>query len=297
MVFIYDEKIKYINILNRIHKKISFEEEGFFIMIRLYLTNNSFYYFICILFRFIPLIIISGDYNNCFERITFINNKHFNLIQFLRKFTCYNLIKQFNITDKNYIELSLFILILFLIRMTIYFNIIKRLKNHEHLNAWPIPGKYQIIIDHLIFLIFPYLLEFLSFSYYIYLFPDKFIIKYNNQNKILLLLVIFINSILIIGYNINNYIFIICSNKIYSSNQFEAFSRTINKKNFKFKSVISYKCSKIVLFSYITLQNLVLFQTIEHYAINNNKIYYKIVMLIILCFIILFLFYKKRNEY
>ena len=272
MDFLYDKNLKYINILNRIHKKISIEE-GFLIMIRLYLTNNYFYYTICILFRFISLIIISGDYKNYFDKEELIDN-NFNVMQFFRKLTCHNIIKQIHISDIIYIELCILILILFLIRIVIYLNLIKRLKNYKNLNIWPVPGKFQIITDHIIFLIFPYLLEFLSFSYYIYLFPDKFIIKYNSENKILLFIIIIVNTLLIIGYNINNYIFLLCSNKIYTTNKFEAFSRMKNEKDYKYQSRISYRSSNIILYNYIILQNFVIFQTTGNYVVNNYKIYY-----------------------
>ena len=58
MELLYDKTLKYVNILSRIQKRTSIEE-GYFIIIRLYLTNNTFYYFLCILFRFASLLIIS----------------------------------------------------------------------------------------------------------------------------------------------------------------------------------------------------------------------------------------------
>ena len=67
MELLYDKTLKYSNILSRIQKRISIEE-GYFIIIRLYLTNNTFYYFLCILFRFVSLLIISGDFNNSFRK-------------------------------------------------------------------------------------------------------------------------------------------------------------------------------------------------------------------------------------
>ena len=296
MEFLYKRKLKYINILGRIKNK-NIIEEGFFIIIRLFLTYNSFYYVLSVLFRFISLIIISGDYNNSFmtSNKNNINNKTFQ--QFIKELTLHNIIKKLNINDMVYMEVCLLILFLFFIRIILYSNVAIKLKNYKYINKWPIPGKYQIILDHIVFLFFPYLLEFLSFSYYIYLFPNNFIIKYDNKNKILLFIIIFINTILIILYNINNYLFIICCNKKYTTNQFEALSRIKNEKDYKNKNRIKYKTSNFNLYIYVVLQNFPLLQNLENYLRNNYKLYFKISISLLLFFIILLLICKKLYEY
>ena len=90
-----DKSSKYEEILTRIHKQFLLEE-GFILIIRLYLTDNIFYYILCILFRFIPLIIISGNYNsknrNDLSK-SFSNIKSFNEI--INVFTCHNLVLRF----------------------------------------------------------------------------------------------------------------------------------------------------------------------------------------------------------
>ena len=55
-----DKASKLNNILLRMRKEFSIPE-GFYITIRLYLTNNIYFYALCIILRFIPIIIISGD--------------------------------------------------------------------------------------------------------------------------------------------------------------------------------------------------------------------------------------------
>ena len=228
----FDKNRKYVNILDRIQKNISIEE-GVYIIIRLYLTDNLFYYVLCILFRFIPLILLSGNFlqsqitrNISIPTIQRLNsNKYYNFNQLIQLLTCHNLANQFHISYRNYINILLLIYILFIIRIINYFIIIKKIKNKKFTNNWPSPTTYQIIMDHLLFLFFPYVIEFLSFSYYIYFFPNNFIIRNeDNENKILLIIIMIINIIVIIFYNINNYIFIICSNKKYTTNESKAFS-------------------------------------------------------------------------
>ena len=64
---VYDKKSKYYNILSRIQKKYSIYE-GLLIIKKQYLTNNSFYYFLCLFFRFIHIILMSGDYEYTFRK-------------------------------------------------------------------------------------------------------------------------------------------------------------------------------------------------------------------------------------
>ena len=291
MELLYDKTLKYVNILSRIQKRISIQE-GYFIIIRLYLTNSTFYYFLCIFFRFVSLIIISGDFNKSFRT----DNNSYSFQQTLKKITIHNLLKQYKITDKVYFEISIIIFILFLIRLLIHFNVIRNLRNYKYIKKWPIPCKYQIILDHSILLIFPYIIEFLSFSYYILLFPDQFIIKYNNNNKFLLFVIIVLNTLLILAYNVNNYIFMECSNKIFTTNEFEALSRKKNEKLFKNKKCI-FRHSNIISFIFIILQNFILIQTLDNYLRDNKQIYYKIIVSAILFLLILIFLSKRIYEY
>ena len=85
MTDILDSKEKYRNILNRIHKKISIYE-GLLIIKKQYFTDNIFYYFFCVLFRFIYLISLSGNYADYFD----INRNIKSFQENLKLFTCYN---------------------------------------------------------------------------------------------------------------------------------------------------------------------------------------------------------------
>ena len=54
---LFDKKLAYSNILNRINKKY-LSYEGLILLKKLYFTDNIFYYYICILIRYIHLMIL-----------------------------------------------------------------------------------------------------------------------------------------------------------------------------------------------------------------------------------------------
>ena len=155
-----DKASKLNNILLRMRKEFSIPE-GFYITIRLYLTNNIYFYALCIILRFIPIIIISGDY---ITKSLIIENPY-SLQESLKILTLHNLLKQIDFSFKTYIIICLVLFLIFIIRLIIYFLITSRIKNKKIIKKWSLLVKYQIIIDHISFLFFPYILEFLSFYY------------------------------------------------------------------------------------------------------------------------------------
>ena len=70
-------------------------------------------------------------------------------------------------------------------------------------------NKIQVILDHLIFLFFPFIIDFLVFILYIELLPNKFVIKKEEGNDILNLIIAVLNILLIIGFNLISLIHII----------------------------------------------------------------------------------------
>ena len=210
----YDIK-KYHNVLNRLSKKTA-TYEGLIIIKKQYFTDNIYYYFLCLLTRFISLLALSGDYSDHYRNNN-IGNKN-NVMPFQLYFkscSCHDIIKFFNInlSKETYSTLTLIIAFLFVIRVLMNYNIIKQIKNVRETEKWPLPNKYLIIMDHIVFLVFPYIIEFLSFIFYIYFFPQRFVIKSNNKYNNNIYIAMILNIILIIGYNVDNYIFIICSNR------------------------------------------------------------------------------------
>ena len=207
---INNKKSKYNDILNRLHKYNSVFER-LIIIKKLYMTNSALYYYFCILFRFIHLLSFSGDYYNSIKR----KKTTISFQRFFKKLTLHYLFEKFNISFTNYIIIDIIIIFFAIIEFILLFFYIKRLKKNEYENNWPLPNKFQIIYDHINFLLFPYIIEYLSFSYYIFCFSPKFIIKiYSNKDKFLCILFAVINTFAIIIYNTLNYIGIFCSNKI-----------------------------------------------------------------------------------
>ena len=238
---ILQKRTKYNKILSRMKKQFS-KEISLFIIIRLYLTNNIFYYILCVFFRFLPLIIMSGDY-------TPANRMFKSFKQKLNAISCYNLTEKFISSFNIYALICLLLYILFVIRLLCYFFLIKKFSKKTNIDEFISPNKYMVVMDHLLFLFFPYIIEFLSFSYYIYLFPTKFIIKQGNET--LCLIIFLLNTILIIAYNINNFIIMICSNKIHSTSEEEIFSKISKETKYISNRHIIYKCPKITLYIYI----------------------------------------------
>jgi hypothetical protein len=289
---------KYNDILNRIHKKFLLDE-GFYLTLKLYLTNNIFYYIICILFRLIPLIIIiiPGNYTpKSRSNSPIIIQKTKSLDDLINMFTCHNLVEQFNFSMNTYVSICILIYILLVFRLANYSYFIVRIRNKKYTHKWPLPSKYQIIMDHVVFLFFPFILEYLSLSYYIYFFPNQLIII-NTNKSIIIIIIMIINTLLIILYNINNYLYIICSNKRYTTSKIEAYSRIKNEKLFFNKKPIIYRLSKVKLYCFIILQNIVLFQPLVNYIPTSSKNYYRIIITLIMLVVFLFLVINQLSEY
>ena len=296
---IIDKRSQYINILNRIQKRFS-SYEGLLLIKKQYFTDNIFYYFLCLLFRFIHLISFSIGFNNIISG--FSRSSRFNLSipisQYLKMITCHNLAKQFGISFQTY-KYSIFIILIFLIfRVLSFYNILKHLHKHNENQTkdYIIPNKYQIIMDHIIFLLFPYIIEYLSFIYYIYYFPSLFVISVESSNAMLIFVLIIINTILIIEYNLENYINFVCVNRIYTIIIYDAYINVKEKKENYIKP-IAYKSSNIIIFIYIILQNFVIFLPMENYINYTFITYFKIVVGIIILLIILILFLIKMNSF
>ena len=152
---------KYIKVLSRLGKQFS-PVEGLLIMMRSYATNNVYYYIFCIVFRALFLIMISGNYINPFLHI---NSQ---VIQDSSKiFSLHYVFKNFTLKYNDYLKICVVLYALFIIRMSMILYILKLFYDHKYNDSFPVPFKYQTIVEHLIFLFFPFLLEFLVVPYYI----------------------------------------------------------------------------------------------------------------------------------
>ena len=282
--------IKYTNVLNRLTKKTA-TYEGLMIIKKQYFTDNYYYYFLCLLARFIPLISLSGDYSDIYGNKN--NIKSFQ--SYLKFFSCHNIMKNFNLSQEQYSTLNLIIAFLFFIRSFMNYNIIKQVKNARETEKWPLPNKYLIIMDHIVFLFFPYIIEFLSFIFYINFFPKQFIITSNSQYNSSIIIGMVLNIILLIGYNVDNYFYIICSNRKFTITLFDAYFSDLNEKEINKK--VSYKCSNKIIYIFIFLQNFIIFLTIERYFNKRYKLYFKIICSILLFLSILIIFFSLSNTF
>ena len=196
MKYMKEKNIKYINILNRIHKKLS-KLEGLLLIKKQYFTNNIFYYLLSLILRFIYLLSFLGNYHIFFDG----NNPNELYQKFIQKLTCYNIIKEIQLSFEYYFYSIIIIFIGSFIRVSFNIYILKRINDYKNTNIWPLPNKYIIIIDHIRFAIFPYIIEYLSISYYILILSDKFIPSLNTSNKLQVIILIFITTLLFILYN------------------------------------------------------------------------------------------------
>ena len=285
----------YNEILNRLQKNIS-HNVAFFLIIKQYLSNVPAFYLASVIFRFISIISLSGNYYKFFTKTPDIDSSDIFTIQmFLENISSHKLLSIFNINQSTYILISFIIFLLFLLRISFYFNLSSKLKNLNSDSIKPVPNLYLKIVDHIVYLFFPFILEFLSFSYYIYFFPRTFVIKFNKGFAKTSFYIIILNTFLIIGYNINNYIFFICSNKENSVSNFEV-SQT-NHDSESDDRPFMYRYPKIVIYIIVALQNMCLLQTIDIYIGGNGKLYYKIFISILLLIVFIVLFFVTMHEY
>lgn len=155
-----------------------------------------------------------------------------------------------------YVVLSIIIFFLLLLMIFLYsriFHSIKKKKNLENISTYTI----QIILQNLFFLLFPYIIEFLPFIFYLQ-FTNEFIIKKNLSFFIIMIMMI-INFFSIIGYNFLSYINILSINSPFDEN------------NDKIK--LNYGRNKLIIISLI--QNIVMIEFLVLYLTNNYLTIYK----------------------
>ena len=278
------------NIYNRHQKDIS-SFELYLVSKKKNFTNNILFYFLCIIFSFIPLAILSGDFLFFFKQ----NSEQKSYQEFLKILTCHNLIEKLNLSYKIYCIIYLIIMILLIFRIIINYYIIKDFHKYKYINELSFSNKYKNIIEHIIFLLFPYILEFLSFPYYIYFFSEKFIIKLENKNNYLIYLNMLFSAFLIIIYNINNYFGMISSNRMNTISLFDAyFNINTGKKN----KTIEYRTSNYIFYIYIFLQNFIIILPLDNYCNNSRiKLLLKIVYSIIIIITILILILSRLQTF
>ena len=268
----FNEKNK--EILRQIHKDAPVYVPFMLIMKKDFTINFAFYFF-SYFFRFIGLFILTGSFT--IEPIKIIENKVF--ADWARYITSYQIIKLLKISNKTYLIISFIIFVLFLIQNSLY--LLKILQYYKESKEKAESHRIQIILDHLLFLFYPFLLEFLSFIFYIELLPNKFIIKNDPEMKILNIVIALINSLVLIGFNFHSYIHILSVNHSVSEENVPIKYRYPNKK----------------FWTIFLMQNLIILECIPIYLEQTPLKTFKILIFVLLSLIFLGLFFSSLKNF
>ena len=262
-----------MQILRQMHKEAPVYVPFMLLLKKDFTTNFSFYFF-SYLFRFIGIFVLSG--NSIIDPEKLHKCRYFSL--WARYITSYQLVKALGLNNHQYIVGSIIIFIIFSIQVVLY--LIKIIKYHDNDSKETIQTYLlQIILDHLFFLIYPFLLEYLSFIYYIELLPHTFIIK--KETEILNLIIILLNTIVIVGLNFQAYLHIISVNQSMSDENVPIKFRYPNKK----------------FWAIFLMQNLIIIQCLCLYLEKNTLKAYKILLLVLLTVIFIGLFFSSLNKF
>ena len=150
------ERSKYTQVVQHVHKNIPLYVP-FLLMMKIDFTENFAFFFAAYFFRFVGIIIHCGDF--AIEGYQVKENK--TLSQWMRNITVYKLVQILGLSNMGYIVISLVIFVLFAIRIFLYGTTIYKIKSKKDIESIR-PYRFQIFMDHLVFIFFPFLLEFLS---------------------------------------------------------------------------------------------------------------------------------------
>ena len=265
----------YYDLLRIVHDKVP-SHVSFLLMLKLDFTNNIIFYILSYFLRFNGILLLCSDFHLTLKET--INDK--SIVNYLHYFTSYFLMDSLKITNFIYNAISIVIFILFCFRISIYFMTISKIKKRQKLEELKL-SKYQVFMDHLVFLLYPFLLEFLVQLLYSYLFPNTFLFK-KDQSKFLNILITILNIFLIIGYNINNYFYLILINRPFYDRQVPIKYNYSNKK------------FSIIFF----LQNIVLVQNISKYFYTDKQFtIYSYCYLIFFSIVFFILFFMSLNSF
>ena len=110
-------------------------------------------------------------------------------------------------------------------------------------------------MDHIVFLFYPLILEFLFQIYFSYFFPDNYIFK-RDMSKIINIIIVIINTFLLIAYNINNYYYL------------HVINRPLSDENVPVK----YRYSRRKFWAIFLLHNIIIIQSLDFYFITDQQV-------------------------
>ena len=268
------ERSKYTQIIQHIHKKISVYVP-FLLMMKVDFNENFVFFFFSYFLRFIGILIHCGNFNVDIKQV--INNK--SVSNWFRYITAYSMVKASGMSNLTYVIICLIIFILFVIRIILYGTTIYKINSKKNIEKIK-PYAFQKFMDQIVFLLFPFLIEFLFFSVLILSLPNNFIIKKELKFSINIV-VCFLNIIMIIGYNINGIIYMTCVN------------RPLTDK----KTPVKYRYSNKKFYLLFFMQNLTLVQSTELYLSGNALKIFKLIIFIFLASIFIGLFFTSLTKF
>ena len=267
-------KTRNIQILRQIHKNTPFYI-AFLLIMKEDFTLNFVFYLFSYFFRFIGIFILTGSFIIDPEKI----QKTIVFADIARYLTSYELVSLFNITNRQYVIISLIIFGIFVMQNLLYFLKILRYKESdtkEEMDSY----KIQIFFDHILFLLFPFILDFLSFIFYIEFLPNSFVIK-KDQDNILNIITAILNTIVIVGINFHSLVHII----------------SINQPGSEENVPIKYRYPDKKFWVIFLMQNFILFEAIPLYLGATALKTFRIIIFILIGILFLSLFFTSLKNF
>ena len=277
---IYDminEEYQYGLTILRVHNKIKHRLIVKALLI-LPIHNQLIINLIFVIINSMSTITLCSDFNK-------VEKQDIYLSEFLRLLTPFGWVEKIGIGNFTYIIICAIIMLLCLLR-TLYLVYVTIKINQIHITqVYDIKiNKFINILNHIVYCIFGYIVQFLSFIFYIEIFPNKFIIKKeSNLNSNINTAFMVLNFLFIVIYNCYNYLFIRLG--------------FLQKNKIKFS--VQMKVHSIKFYYYIFFQNLSLIQALP-YCLGGNatKIWnISFSVFIIIISSIIYLFYAKSFNY
>ena len=261
---ILNDEYKFDLIKLRVHNKVKYSIVSH-LFLKQSITSYKFIHIAYIIISSIGLLILSNEFIPQEKQEYFSN--------YIREITIFSFAKRLKITHSTYLIICaiIFIICLFRLIYMIYFSY--QSNSMDPFNNFKNKKNFLTrILNHIVYVFFSFIIEFLSFIFYIEIFPNKFIIKKDsNVDESLQIIFLVLNSILIVIYNLNNYYFV------------KLIDRPLCQQNYPIKFKFTF--SKIILL--MILQNFSLIHPLKYYFKDKiNKILCLVYFGIILLFLI-----------
>ena len=198
---ILNDEYKFELIKLRMHRKVKYN-----IVSQLFLkqsiTNYKFIHIAYIILSSIGLLILSNEFMPREEQQFFSN--------YIGEITIYSFTKRLKITHSTYLIICAIIFLICIYRLISMLYFSYQSNRTDPFDSFKNNKSFIVrILNHIVYVLFSYIIEFLSFIFYIEIFPNKFIIKKDsNVDESFQIVFLVLNSIFIITYNINNYYFV-----------------------------------------------------------------------------------------